>query len=70
MTPNDLLNHFTRKADIARAAGVARQTVHGWFLSGSVPIDAQMRLEVATGGRCLADVSDDFRRVAAQGIAA
>ena len=64
MKPNDLLKIFDSKSDIARAAGVNRQVVHGWFLRDTVPLEQQIKLEVATRGALLADISAEFRKLA------
>jgi hypothetical protein len=63
MSPAQLLKHFGTKVAIAAAAGVQRQHVQGWFDRKSVPIEQQIKLEVASGGILKADVSDEFREI-------
>ena len=69
MSPSELLNHYSTKAAIAAAVGTDRQAVHGWFERGRVPLDQQMKFEVATGGALKADVGEEFRAVVAKGRA-
>lgn len=83
MTPDQLLERYGTKADIARAGEerrkaipemkndgeITRQMVQGWFERGNVPLDKQTLFEVDTGGELRADVSAEFRSVV-QGAAA
>lgn len=70
MTCAQLLRFYKTKVEIARAIGIDRQVVQGWFDRGSVPLDQQTKFEVATNGELKADVSDEFREVVARGEAA
>ena len=63
MSPSDLLAHYKTKVEIAKAGGVDKQVVQGWFERDSVPLNHQTTYEVATGGALKADVSEAFREV-------
>ena len=67
MSPAALLRFYKRKIEIARAAGVDKQVVQGWFKSGAVPLNHQIKFEVATNGHLKSDVGKDFREVVARG---
>lgn len=68
MNCEQVLRHFKgRKVDIAAAITtdrepVTRQTVNGWFARNTIPLDQQIKLEVATGGKLRADLSTEQRR--------
>lgn len=70
MTPKQLLDHFGTKVAIAEALGADKQRVQGWFDRKKVPMDQQIKLEVATGGVLKADVGDEFREIVARDAAA
>lgn len=70
MTPNDLLRHYKKKSEIAKAGNVDRQVVQGWFERRSIPLEQQTKFEVDTDGKLRADVSDEFRKVVKEGRAA
>ena len=64
MTPNDLLEFFGTKAEIARACGVEPPSITDWFASGEVPETRQYQIELATNGQLRASKPAD-RRIAA-----
>ena len=61
MTPNDLLEHFGTKAEIARVGGVVPQSINDWFIAGEVPEARQYQFELATNGRLRASKPADRR---------
>lgn len=67
MTCSQLLRFYKTKVAISKALGIDRQVVQGWFERGTVPLDQQTKLEVATAGELKAAVSDEFREVVARG---
>lgn len=57
MKPQDLLEYFGTKADIARALGVKQSTVSEWFNFGAkVPDGRQYQVELATKGKLKSDL--------------
>lgn len=65
MTPNDLLNHYKTKAEIARACGIHPVSVGQWFDTGVVPALRQFQIEEATGGKLKRTVAPKLTRVGA-----
>lgn len=61
MTPDDLLEYFGTKAEIARAVGVEPPSLTDWFNSGKVPEVRQYQIEIATGGALRASKPADRR---------
>lgn len=67
MTYDDLILHYGNEPKAGDAIGVPRQTVHRWKKTGVVPLDQQVKYEVASEGKLMADLPDSVRdgRVAA-----
>lgn len=61
MTYDDLIAHYTSEAEAGRALGLERQTVHRWKKSGLVPLDQQVKYEIASAGALRADIPDELR---------
>lgn len=68
MTPNDLLEYYGTKAEIARAIGVKQPSITEWFNGGEVPEDRQYQIELATNGALRASKPAD-RRLYTGGVA-
>lgn len=64
MTYDDLIEHYGNESDAARALGVPRQTVHRWKKAGTVPLEQQVKYEVASEGKLKADLPDSVRAAA------
>ena len=65
MTPNDLLDYFGTKAEIALVGGVEPPSITDWFATGEVPEVRQYQFELATNGRLRASKPADRRTVSA-----
>ena len=65
VTYDDLISHYKTESDAARAIDVPRQTVHRWKKTGGVPLEQQVKYEVATGGTLKADLPDSIREARA-----
>lgn len=50
MTYSDLIEHFGKQADAARALKIAKQTISCWRKNG-IPFEQQYRIEMKTKGR-------------------
>ena len=61
MTPNDLLEYFGSKAEIARAFGIEPPSITDWFSTGEVPETRQYQAELATNGKLRAARPADRR---------
>jgi hypothetical protein len=61
MKPNDILNHFGSKAEIARTLGVELPSVCEWFDKDRVPESRQYQIELATGRKLRASKPADRR---------
>jgi hypothetical protein len=59
---DDLLDHFGGLSKAAKALGFSRQTVHGWKIRGSIPFEAQFRIQLKTKGRLKADLRNLERK--------
>ena len=55
MTPDQALEHFGTKAEIARVLGIAPPSVIEWFDAGVIPEGRQYQIELATNGTLKAD---------------
>ena len=62
MTPNDLLEYFGSKAEIARAIGIEPPSITDWFKDGEVPEVRQYQIELATDGALRASKPADRRQ--------
>ena len=65
MTYDDLIAHYGTRAQAAAALGLDRQVLHGWQSRGSIPLEQQLKYELATGGALKADLSPELRKVLA-----
>lgn len=61
VTYDDLISHYKTESDAARAIDVPRQTVHRWKKAGVVPLEQQVKYEVASNGNLRADLPDSIR---------
>lgn len=61
VTYDDLISHYKTESDAARAIDVPRQTVHRWKKVGAVPLEQQVKYEVATNGELRADLPVSIR---------
>lgn len=61
MTPDDVLAHYRTQSAAAEAIGRNRQTIHEWFKSGKLPLDAQVDWEVKSAGALRADLPPEVR---------
>jgi hypothetical protein len=57
MTYQDVVEFFGNASKAAEALGCARQTVSQWKVRGSIPFEAQFRIQIKTRGRLKADLS-------------
>lgn len=64
MSPQQVLDEFKSKSEIARVVGVTPASVQEWFEDGEVPEGRQYQLHVATSGRLQADKPADRRLLA------
>jgi len=65
MNYEQLEKHFGSQVEIQRALGVKhRQTVNKWKRAG-VPLDWQVKAEIASDGELKADLPKAFRKLAA-----
>lgn len=55
MSPQQALEYFGTKAEIARVLGITAPSVVEWFDAGVIPEGRQYQLELATGGALKAD---------------
>lgn len=55
MTPQQVLDHFSTQAEIARVLGCKQPSVAEWFADGKIPDGRQYQLELATNGLLKAD---------------
>ena len=55
MTPQQALDYFGSKAEIARVLEVTPPSVAEWFQAGTIPEGRQYQLELATQGDLKAD---------------
>lgn len=68
MSPHDLLTIWPSQAEIARALGVQPPSVAEWFDRGLVPEGRQYQVQLASGGRLVAD-KPPLRTAAAADVA-
>lgn len=61
MTKDEAITFYGSQDALARAIGVKQPTVSGW--GEYPPLDRQIDIEVATGGRLKADLTEEQRRV-------
>ncbi len=64
MTPNDILEFFGTKSEIARALGIEVPSICEWFDKGKVPETRQYQIELATNGQLRASRPADRRKAA------
>lgn len=50
MTYNQLIKRFGSQSAAGKALGYRQSTVANWKRRGAIPVLAQLRIEVATGG--------------------
>lgn len=62
MTPNDALEFFGTKSEIARVIGIEVPSVCGWFEKGEIPEPRQYQVELATNGQLRASKPADRRK--------
>lgn len=55
MTPQQLIEHFHTQSNAAKALGCAQSTVAEWCAEGVIPEGRQYQIELATGGKLVAD---------------
>lgn len=67
MSPQQALEYFGTKAEIARVLGITAPSVVEWFDAGVIPEGRQYQLELATGGALKADRPAN-RTAAASGL--
>lgn len=61
MTFDDLCAHYGNANKAAAELGMHRQRVYRW--KDGIPMEAQIDIEVATGGKLKADLTPEQRRV-------
>lgn len=61
MRPKDVTSFFSTQIEAARAIGVSKQAISSWIRRKKIPIDQQIKLEIASKGKLRADVPDEFR---------
>lgn len=62
MTPQDLIEHFGTQTAAADALDLYKQQVNKWVKRGSIPLAAQIRIELATKHKLKADIDPALRR--------
>lgn len=61
MTKDEAITFYGSQDALAKAIGVKQPTVSGW--GEYPPIPRQIDIEVATGGRLKAELTDEERRI-------
>ena len=61
MTYDQLVSYYGSGAAAAAAIDTDRQRVHGWKVSGSIPIEVQIEYEVESKGALRADLPKSVR---------
>jgi DNA-binding transcriptional regulator YdaS (Cro superfamily) len=60
MTFSEMLKHYGSAANAARAIGLHRQAVSRWK-KGAIPLDQQVKFELATDGALRANLPPQIR---------
>lgn len=68
MTTEEAITFYGSQDALAKAIGVKQPTVSGW--GENPPLPRQIDIEVATGGKLKADLTEEQRRVLSAGQAA
>lgn len=58
MLYKELIEHFGGLSKAARALDFSKQTVHGWGKRGSIPFEAQFRIQLKTKGMFTASLKE------------
>jgi DNA-binding transcriptional regulator YdaS (Cro superfamily) len=56
MSPKQVIDYFGTQVATAEALGLSQPTVSGWLKDGSIPIERQYQIEMATSGALRADL--------------
>lgn len=62
MLYRDLLQHFGGLSKAAKALEFSKQTIHSWKARGSIPFEAQFRIQLKTRGRLKASLDELVRK--------
>lgn len=57
MAYDELIEHFGGLTKAAKALDLSKQTIHSWKDRGSIPFEAQFRIQLKTKGRLTASLS-------------
>lgn len=63
MTLDEALNHYKTGYKLAKAIGIAPQSIQKWKNIGKIPLVSQYRIQQETGNALLADILKPKKRI-------
>lgn len=62
MLLDDVIRHYGSKRKLSKAVGISISVPHVWSFRGYIPIEAQHKIEVHSGGKLKADYAHARRK--------